>query len=401
MILPIPPEPEALKRRLTALKEMQINDASGDSSVIWAGNKLPKYLWDAWKKDLKPIGFTWQKFMQLLRYRTDVGVMWIKGLIPWEEFVKKVDALIGGPIGKDLQKYEPRIPSRDLAQWQFPPVADWEKFERLCRDLWAEIWRNPEAQRNGRTGQPQAGVDVYGTIDRGDKWGGVQCKKRDAYADSSLTERELYEIVEAAKAFKPPLSRFTVAYTGRRDARLQEAARKITENHRALGLFQVDICSWDDILEVVGNYPSVAKKHLQLGTVSSPKLDEVIRSNQAILEQQADQSVSMAEIKSAVMPSSGDMVSRVAYQAIQVTTDASAVTHEHNAELDHVKELVDKFQPKEALDYIEKLEKRIPSHIGGPLRYRLLANKAVAKAGIGQEHEAALLFIEANSNAPR
>ena len=185
--------------------------------------------------------------MRLLRYRTDVGVMWFTGTLPWEEFIKNVSALIQGPIGTDLRKDEPSVPAQDLAQWQLPPIADWERLERFCRDLWAEIWCDPEAHRNGRSGQPQAGVDVYGTIEKTGRLGGVQCKKRDAYAADSLTEEELYEIVNAARSFRPALSRFVVAYTGRRDARLQRVARNITEDHRALGLFEVDVCSWDDM----------------------------------------------------------------------------------------------------------------------------------------------------------
>ncbi len=41
------------------------------------------------------------------------------------------------------------------------PVA----FESLCLHLWKEIWGDPEAKKNGRSGQPQAGVDVFGRSD--------------------------------------------------------------------------------------------------------------------------------------------------------------------------------------------------------------------------------------------
>ena len=74
----------------------------GDRSVVWFGNKLPKYLWDAWKEALKPQGFTWQKFMKLLRYRTDISVLWSRDLLPWDEFVQNVVALIEGPLGAEL-----------------------------------------------------------------------------------------------------------------------------------------------------------------------------------------------------------------------------------------------------------------------------------------------------------
>jgi len=89
---------------MESLRANYLNDPSinWDSSVVWAFNMLPKYLWDAWKDDLKPIGFNWQKFMKLLSYRTDIGVLWYKGILPWRDFIKGVIALIEGPIGTGL-----------------------------------------------------------------------------------------------------------------------------------------------------------------------------------------------------------------------------------------------------------------------------------------------------------
>src|SRR5947209_6249425 len=113
---------------------------------------------------------------------------------------------------------------RDLAQWQYPPPRDWEKFERFCCDFWKAFWNDPNTQRNGRQGQPQAGVDVFGQI-QGKGGGGVQCKKKDAFADDALTIADLRTIVDTAKAFRPPLAAFTIAYTGHSDERLQEEAR--------------------------------------------------------------------------------------------------------------------------------------------------------------------------------
>jgi hypothetical protein len=127
-----PTEPIELKAWMQSLKESNFSSGSGDwdSYVVWAGNKLPKYLWDHWKGDLKSAGITWQKFMRLLRYRTDVGVMWYKGALPWNEFVARVLNLISGPIGKDLKKDGPLKSEQaiDAAEWQIPPTRDWEKF---------------------------------------------------------------------------------------------------------------------------------------------------------------------------------------------------------------------------------------------------------------------------------
>src|SRR5262245_35160424 len=50
------------------------------------------------------------------------------------------------------------VPLAHIEAW--PPPGDDVAFESLCLDLWREIW-GPDsgAQKNGRRGQPQAGVD--------------------------------------------------------------------------------------------------------------------------------------------------------------------------------------------------------------------------------------------------
>lgn len=72
--------------------------------VVWYGNKIPKCFWDQWKDELKPAGFTWQKFMRLLRLRTDNFLMWYRGIITWEELIKTVRELVEGPLGKEMVK---------------------------------------------------------------------------------------------------------------------------------------------------------------------------------------------------------------------------------------------------------------------------------------------------------
>lgn len=51
-------------------------------------------------------------------------------------------------------------------------------FERLCRDLWASIWDDPNTQMHGRGGQEQAGVDIYGQPRTGSGYSAVQCKRQ-------------------------------------------------------------------------------------------------------------------------------------------------------------------------------------------------------------------------------
>src|SRR4051812_45117075 len=96
-----------------------------------------------------------------------------------------------------------------------PPPRDWQDFEDLCCDLWRRLWADPVAQKNGRGGQPQAGVDVFGRPGGGARWEGVQCKVKGESV--TLTRKEIEREVERAKLFEPGLSNFLIATTAPRD----------------------------------------------------------------------------------------------------------------------------------------------------------------------------------------
>ena len=104
MKLQIPDEPKEIKKWMeyTASHDFISPGIEWDPLVVWYGNKLPKYFWDFWKDDLKARGFTWQKFLRLMHYRTDISVLWYKGELPWKKFAAGVIELIEGPIGTGL-----------------------------------------------------------------------------------------------------------------------------------------------------------------------------------------------------------------------------------------------------------------------------------------------------------
>lgn len=104
MKITTPPEPKEVKAWMQELKNTTFSDPTidWDSYVVWAGNQLPKYLWSQWKDELKPLGFTWQKFLKLLRLRTDNMLLWYRGVMPWPRLVGTITELIEGPLGKEL-----------------------------------------------------------------------------------------------------------------------------------------------------------------------------------------------------------------------------------------------------------------------------------------------------------
>lgn len=388
----LPAEPIELKVWMISLKDSDYGDLGGKSeaSVIWAGNKLPKYLWDHWKIQLKPFGLTWQKFMQVLHYRTDIGIMWYKGMLPWNDFITSVTKLITGPIGKMDKGDQPKplhAPS-DIARYQIPPMRDWEHFERLCNDLWTEIWEDRNTQRNGRSGQRQNGVDIFGIIQKSNKTAGIQCKKKDATtASNSLTKKELLKIVAEAEAFQPALSELIIAYTGKRDVKLQNEARIITNSNSTStkNLFKVYVYSWDDILEKLGTYGEVLRKHYPQFYGNNVDGQELAKKLGGVIEDKlGDLPNLMADASAPVL------------EKIRLDFKDSIIAGEQNEAMDHARDLLNSFKPKEALDYLEKIEPKILVSANKILKFRLLTNKGVAIGALGgREEEAGKLLIQA------
>jgi hypothetical protein len=148
-----------------------------------------------------------------------------------------------------------------------PPPNDPVAFESLCLSLFKEIWQDQNAQKNGRSGQPQAGVDVFGQ--KAGERVGVQCKQKDNLSWRKITAAELEAEVEKARHFHPPLSEFILATTGPADEKVQQRARELTDAHEQEGLFKVSVWSWREIWQEIYVRPSLLER---LGPVYWPRL---------------------------------------------------------------------------------------------------------------------------------
>ena len=272
---------------------------------------------------------------------------------------------------------------------QIPQPANWQDFETLCCDLWRSIWKDPNTKKHGRQGQSQQGVDIYGKPDQGECWAGVQCKGKDSYDNKTLTEKEVKAEVRKAKSFDPKLSQFIIATTGKKDTKIERLARKITDKHQKKNLFSVDVWGWEDIIGQLAGFPDLIEIHYS-GLSQNTKairedLDEIKETQQKMLE-----NTDVKTLVSTLKPHL-DIVSTFHVQEIS----EAILTTEYQAELDHSRELLNKYKPKEALEYLTKLKERIWLSAQSIVRYRLLTNMGAAKLATGQEQEAAKLFLEA------
>lgn len=143
----------------------------------------------------------------------------------------------------------PSVNSMDL-----PKPQDAAEFEMMVREAYALKWNSPNLQLNGRSGQAQAGVDVFGEDDLG-RPTGIQCK---LYAKGLTLKTVKAEIEEAAK-FKPPLQCLYIASTFAGDANLQREVRLLSRDRVNKNQFSVGLIFWPDIVSGLALNPAVIK----------------------------------------------------------------------------------------------------------------------------------------------
>lgn len=147
-----------------------------------------------------------------------------------------------------------------LSDFQLPPPKDWQKFERLCRDIWARVWNYPDTQLHGRQGQPQCGVDVYGYVDgEVDQLYAVQCKGKDQYNRDGVTEQELIAEVKKATNFVPKIKSFVLATTAPNDTKIQKIARELSQEYK----FRITVMGWDSIVSLLSQYDDLTQSYLR------------------------------------------------------------------------------------------------------------------------------------------
>lgn len=285
----------------------------------------------------------------------------------------------------------------NLSNFQYPPPKNWQDFESLCHDLWEKIWNDPDTQKNGRSGQEQKGVDVFGQP-RQTVWSGVQCKGKDNYSKKTVTVQELIDEVEKAKKFKPGLFSWILATTGARDVAVQQKARELTDEHAERGLFSVTVWCWEDIVERLVNYPSLITKHLpQIGNLDpayTQKISDIDLTTRKMDFALTEQTSAIESISKSIV----EVEKKV--EGIQNVAIQDILTVEYNSEIDDIRVLVNEHQYGEAIKAFERLKKRIWSSASYKVKYRILTNIGNAYYGWGKLDEAGPLFIEAYQYNP-
>lgn len=125
----------------------------------------------------------------------------------------------------------------------FPPDTPWQEFEKLTLHGMALKWESPNLQGEGRPGQDQDGVDIFG-LDNLGRPVGIQCKKYNKPLKISQVKKE----VALAENFQGAmLNCLYIATTAPHDVKLQREVRALSEERVKKCKFAVGLLYWDDI----------------------------------------------------------------------------------------------------------------------------------------------------------
>ena len=164
----------------------------------------------------------------------------------------------------------PSIRSVDL-----PRPLNWQDFETMTRDALAQKWNSPDLQPNGRPGQKQHGIDIYG-VDYVGRSVGIQCKKY----KNDLTMRVVEREVENAEKFKGKITTIFIATTRDYDSILQAEVRSLSEERNSNNKFTVGLIFWEDIVSGLILNPSVFSAHYP--QIQMPNFDGELEASRLI-----------------------------------------------------------------------------------------------------------------------
>lgn len=143
-----------------------------------------------------------------------------------------------------------------LSSMKIPPPKSWEEFEELTLDSCKIRWENPDLQMNGRQGQAQNGVDIYGA-NHIFKNIGVQCKNYEFEISIKLINAE----IKKAESFRPKIEMFYFATSTKTDVNIQREIRILSQERTNEGKFPVMVLFWTDIIQDLIRNHSLVKKH--------------------------------------------------------------------------------------------------------------------------------------------
>lgn len=283
----------------------------------------------------------------------------------------------------------------DFTSVAIPKPKDWQALERHCRLLFELSFSDTAVQNNGRVGQPQHGVDIFGRRDGGrGRWVGVQCKGKDADYGGEVTEVELRAEVRKTRGFVPSIEEFILVTTAPNDEKIQRAARVLEEELKTAGRrLVIQVWGWERVQQEINRFPAAIREfHPDATPFTDQILSAAEETKRLVLEGTAATAERLAGLERQLA-----LVTRLPQIAIAIDTSSSAdaLDKELHAEIDGYRDLLRADQPRTALSLLMRLRDRLGSSASDKVRYRLLSNIGAAHYNLGEYAQASDFLLAA------
>ncbi len=169
-----------------------------------------------------------------------------------------------------------------------PPESE-VVFEELCLELLKLRWSRKGLERFAKKGEHQYGVDIFDRLGERPQYA-AQCKLKEQW--KSLEPAEIRSEVDKAKKFPSKLNHYAILTTGKISGQAQLTIQTINQEHRAAGIFTVELLTWDKIADLIRQYPEVEQRFyggLRSEEVASfnAKLDQIVTLTQSVTSRSA------------------------------------------------------------------------------------------------------------------
>jgi len=270
-----------------------------------------------------------------------------------------------------------------LASIELPKPKNWQDFESHIRVLFECILGDASTQLNGRSGQSQNGVDVFGyRNEKTDYIVGVQCKKK---LDGKVTEKELRNEVNKAKNFKPKISEFILVTTAPRDQKIQRVVREITEELvETKHPIKVCVWGWEDIEEQASRYKKAWKA---FDPTFNPFVEEGLNETKQSIE----------EVKDLIKD---QRLNTNVSSPTKINSDKNNEDTPLHGKITAYQQLIEEENVNIALSQFLKLKEKEWVNANDFEKYRILVGIASAKLKLGKQKEAGKLLLDAYNENP-
>jgi tetratricopeptide (TPR) repeat protein len=238
------------------------------------------------------------------------------------------------------------------------PTND-DAFEDMCLQLLRHYWSRPGLEIFGKRGERQYGIDI---LDVGGETPiyAAQCKLKEEH--KNLPPIDIQEEVDRAKQFAPPLGKYAILTTAKVSTLAQRKVREINQSHKAVGLFEVELLTWERLCSLLQQYSEVQEQvYGEIALGRAPRME-----------------AQLLTIKDGV-------------QSLTSRSDGDAV----DSQINEARDCIGKREFQIATFLLNRVQRNQGDKLTPRQRFRVLSNHGAAALGLGKPEAAAKFLLEA------